>query len=520
MADLPPGSRFAGYRIEDVAGRGGMGIVYRATDLSLDRPVALKFIAAELVSDPDFRRRFTAESRSAASLDHPNVVPIYHAGEHNGALFLVMRFVEGDDLRSEIAESGPLQADRVVHVMAQIASALDAAHAAGLVHRDVKPANILVTHSDHAYLTDFGLTKRLRADGDQTETGRLLGTLDYVAPEQIRGEGVDARTDVYALGCVLYHALAGRVPFTMKEQEAKLWAHVSQPPPPLGPGLPEGFDEVIARAMAKEPSGRFDSAGALAAAASDAARKDARRPPGPTGRAAEPPTGREPPKAPVARPDDRPALLRHALLSPFSLAVLLGTLIAGALFSVPLIVVPVAFVVYGAAAAVIYFDDDVRREVLGGDAGEGRSAGRPTSPRIADLLEQARDKRAQIRDAIKRGNLPYAEVLDHVDGVLAVIQRTAGRAESLQEGLAELPRDAQEQVESELERYFGRMERVLGEFDTIRGQLTTAPLDRGADEQDELTTQVHHLRREAGAMADAVSAAYAEQAEMREAEDA
>src|SRR5262245_4906702 len=180
-----------------------MGVVYRAVDVELERTVALKLISAELSDDPAFRKRFQSECRIAASLEHPNVVTLFHAGEQDGQLYLAMKFVEGHDLRGEIAKRGRLAPRRVVHIVAQIASALDAAHGKGLVHRDVKPANILLASEDHAYLSDFGLTKRLLADSEDTVTENLLGTLDYVAPEQIRGQPVDPRTDVYALGCVL-----------------------------------------------------------------------------------------------------------------------------------------------------------------------------------------------------------------------------------------------------------------------------------------------------------------------------
>ena len=178
-----------------------MGVVYRATDLSLDRTVALKVLAEDVASDPDFRRRFVAESKLAASLDHPNVIPIYAAGEADGVLFIAMRFVDGEDLRTLLRAEGALEPGRAVKLIAQVASALDAAHAHGLVHRDVKPANVLVTPDDHVYLTDFGLSKRVAADADQTRTGLVLGTLDYIAPEQIRHEPIGPWTDVYSLGC-------------------------------------------------------------------------------------------------------------------------------------------------------------------------------------------------------------------------------------------------------------------------------------------------------------------------------
>ena len=247
---LDSGSSFAGYQIESVVGRGGMGVVYRATDLSLERPVALKLVAPELAEDELFRRRFLKEPRLAASLDHPNVVPIYEAGEHDGQLYLAMRFVDGSDMRTLLRREGGLPAERALDILAQVAGALDAAHRRGLVHRDVKPANVLVDEDGHAYLTDFGVTKQL--GGNTTETGQIVGTLDYVAPEQIRGEDVDARADGYALACVLYECLAGRPPFHRATEAETLWAHMQEPPPPL-PGHP-ALDRVMVKALAKDPA--------------------------------------------------------------------------------------------------------------------------------------------------------------------------------------------------------------------------------------------------------------------------
>ena len=258
---LDSGSSFAGYRIESVVGRGGMGVVYRATDLSLERPVALKLVAPELAEDELFRRRFLKEPRLAASLDHPNVVPIYEAGEHDGQLYLAMRFVEGSDMRTLLRREGGLPAERALDILAQVASALDAAHRRGLVHRDVKPANVLVDEDGHAYLTDFGVTKQL--GGNTTETGQIVGTLDYVAPEQIRGEDVDARADGYALACVLYECFAGRPPFHRATEAETLWAHMQEPPPPL-PGFP-ALDRVMAKALAKDPGDRYATCGELIA---------------------------------------------------------------------------------------------------------------------------------------------------------------------------------------------------------------------------------------------------------------
>jgi Protein kinase domain len=263
------GSVIAGHRIERLVGRGGMGVVYAAVDVALDRPVALKLIAPELAADPAFRRRFMAESKIAASIDHPNVVPIFGAGEHDGVLFLAMRFVAGDDLRTIVTRAGPLAPERAAAIVTQVAAALDAAHARGLVHRDVKPANVLVTGDDHCYLTDFGLVKDLAATTDATAAGEILGTLDYVAPERIQGGAVGAWTDVYALGCVLFFALTGTVVFPVDAPETKLWAHVSEPPPAvsaLRSGIPPALDAVVARALAKDPAERHESAPALAAA--------------------------------------------------------------------------------------------------------------------------------------------------------------------------------------------------------------------------------------------------------------
>ncbi len=276
MQDLAPGSEFAGHRIEEVAGRGGMGVVYRATQLALDRTVALKVIAPGLMEDAAMRRRFLVEVRTAASLDHPNVIPLLYAGESDGVAYLAMRYVAGDDLRTLVRREGPLDPARAARIVAQTGAALDAAHAAGLVHRDVKPANVLLGPGGHVYLTDFGLTKQARSLGTAhtTRTGHWVGTLDYVAPEQIRGERIDARADVYALGCVLFFALCGTVPFAREGDEARLWAHLHEAPPrpsAVVPSVPGGFDAVIARALAKAPDDRYPSAGDLGRAAAAAA---------------------------------------------------------------------------------------------------------------------------------------------------------------------------------------------------------------------------------------------------------
>jgi len=246
-----------------------MGVVYRATQLALDRTVALKLIAPELATNEAFRARLRRESTLLASLDHPNVITVYEAGEAQGALFMSMRYVEGLDLQSLIASDGPLAPERAARIVAQVAAGLDAAHAADLVHRDVKPANILIERrgdAEHAYLSDFGLTNAADASRAITQPGQWVGTLDYVAPEQIQSRDVDARADVYALGCVLFQALTGRVPYVRDSDAAKLYAHLNDPAPSardLRPELPVELDRVCARAMAKDPDERFRSAGEL-----------------------------------------------------------------------------------------------------------------------------------------------------------------------------------------------------------------------------------------------------------------
>ena len=245
MPLLEPGALVAGYQIESVVGRGGMGVVYRARELDLDRVVALKVIAPELLEAPAIRARFLREARAAASIEHPNVIPVHAAGERDGVAYLVMRFVEGDDLRTLVRRDGPPSPGRAAEVVGDIGEALDAIHRAGLVHRDVKPANVLVDRRGHVYVTDFGLAKQVLSQAGSTATasGQWVGTLDYIAPEQIRGGAVDARADVYALGGLLHFVLTGRVPFERDADEAKLWAQLSDPPPVPSehrPELPRG----------------------------------------------------------------------------------------------------------------------------------------------------------------------------------------------------------------------------------------------------------------------------------------
>jgi len=270
--DRHVGEVINGYRVEDVRGRGGMGVVYRARQLRPNRVVALKVIAPALADDPEFRRRFEAESEAAASIEHPNVIPIYEVNDSAGLLYVVMRYVDGLDLR-ELIEIG-LSPRRAVDIASQVAAALDAAHRRGLVHRDVKPGNVLVSDPDHVYLADFGLTKRMDSESRATKTGGLVGTIDYVAPEQVAGERIDGRADVYALGCMLFHALTGRVPYPRDSDLAKIYAHLNERVPSIlevQPNLPSDLDAVMRRGMAKAPDDRYPSAGDLARAAQAAA---------------------------------------------------------------------------------------------------------------------------------------------------------------------------------------------------------------------------------------------------------
>ncbi len=276
MADLQVGSEFAGCRIEAVAGRGGMGVIYRATDLSLGRPVAVKLIAAEYAANREFRERFSREARLTAAIDHPNVIPVYAAGEEDDRLYLVMRYVSGTDLHHLLATAGRLEPTRAAAIITQVAAGLDAAHAAGLVHRDVKPANVLITGeagSEHVYLSDFGITRLEDSETHITDSGEWVGTVDYMAPEHLEAHRTDARSDVYSLGGVLYTALTGAPPFRRGSTAATILAHLKdQPPlPSLTTGVPAAFDAVVARGMAKSPADRFASAGDLAIAALAAA---------------------------------------------------------------------------------------------------------------------------------------------------------------------------------------------------------------------------------------------------------
>ena len=269
------GTELAGYRIESLLGWGGMSVVYMAEDLRLKRRVALKLLAAGLVEDASFRDRFLRESELAASIDHPNIIPIYEAGTTADLLFIAMRYVEGRDLKARL-QRGRLDPADAIGILAQVASALDAAHARGLVHRDVKPSNVLLDTaarpdgSDHVYLADFGLTKRVSEEAGIGDDGYLMGTIDYVAPEQIAGDEIDGRADVYSLGCVFYECLVGQPPFRNESDLAVVFAHLereSPAPSALRPELPGALDGAIARALAKEPDQRYPSCREFARAA-------------------------------------------------------------------------------------------------------------------------------------------------------------------------------------------------------------------------------------------------------------
>jgi predicted Ser/Thr protein kinase len=267
---LERGAELGGYRIEQQIGSGGMGIVYRVTNVALGRVYALKVLAPELAEDEQFRLRFQREMRIAASIDHANVVGIHYAGEQDGYLFLAMDYVHGEDLRRLLLRDGAVDPSRAVEILTQVAFALDAAHAKGLVHRDIKPGNMLLTVRDgeeRVYLTDFGLAKRSSTLAELTVAGSVVGTADYMAPEQVSGEPADARSDIYALGCVFFQMLTGKVPYERDTTLATMFAHVNDPPPVLEPPLVEQYPEfspVVQKAMAKKPDERYLSAGDLA----------------------------------------------------------------------------------------------------------------------------------------------------------------------------------------------------------------------------------------------------------------
>ena len=275
LGDVGVGSQVASYRLDEQIGWGGMAVVYRALDVRLDRWVALKILAPEIASDGSFRQRFISESRAAAAVDHPHIIPVFEAGEARGVLFIAMRYVGGGDVRTLFRRLGPLDAARVTSIVTQVAAALDASHSIGLVHRDVKPANMLLGtvggggRPDHVYLADFGLSKQALSTAGLTLTGQFVGTLDYMAPEQIEARPVDGRADLYALACAAFEMLSGALPFRRDQDLGRVFAQLSQAPPALTarrPDLPPAVDQVLARALAKSPGDRQGSCLEFAAA--------------------------------------------------------------------------------------------------------------------------------------------------------------------------------------------------------------------------------------------------------------
>jgi hypothetical protein len=523
--DAVIGSVLAGHRLDEVAGQGGMGVVYRATDLALDRQVAVKLIAPALAGDPAFRRRFVSESKVAASLDHPNVIPIHHAGEQDGVLFQVMRYVEGEDLRAMLRREGRLEPELAAPIVTEVAAALDAAHARGLVHRDVKPANVLLDAGRHVYLTDFGLSTRLDGPADEGRPGQLLGTVHYISPEQIRDEGVDARTDVYALGAMLFHMLTGRVPFPADTDEARLWAHLSEPPPApsgAGGGIPAAFDAVVARAMSKDPAHRYATAGELARAAREAVGA----PPAP------------PPPPPV---DERRAVVGRALVDPLALGAAATIVVAGLIFGGLALAVALALAVYGAGVLRAYLDDDVREAVRARvEPIRAIPATSGMSEEIQLLLRQARQTRQRVHDAIEEAGLPYTEVATEVDRLVTTMHEVAERAQRLHDGLRDArPEDVaariervkaendpekdelvkalgdqlavQRRMEGQLGHFYTEMDRMLIELDTVRGNLISVSAATSRDNQQQVAGEVRELRDDMGAVAKGIAEASADQ---------
>jgi tRNA A-37 threonylcarbamoyl transferase component Bud32 len=348
-SDARLGSTLGDYTIESVIGRGGMSVVYLARHTRLERHVALKVMAEELSENEGFRTRFVREAKMAANLEHPNIVPVYDAGEIGGVLYLAMRVIRGTDLRRVINEGGPMDPERVLTISGQVASALDAAHRAGLVHRDVKPGNILLAidgDEEHAFLTDFGLTKHVSSKSGLTKTGTFLGTVDYVAPEQIRGSEVDGRTDEYSLGCVVYECLTGDVPFTKDQDVATLFAHVEDERPRVSsarPDLPDALSDAVARAMSKDKEQRFETCQGFVRAARTALAQAATvpnptivaTPPVPSGPATPPPETVPPaPPGPSAAPTPTPPGRRRRWL-PMA-AVVAAVAIAGTVGAIAL----------------------------------------------------------------------------------------------------------------------------------------------------------------------------------------
>lgn len=396
--DLSPGERFGRYRIEAHVASGGMGVVYWATDTELQRRVALKLIAPEWAQDEGLRERFKHESRLVAALDHPNVIPVHDAGERDGLLYIAMRFVEGTDLRGLIDDRGALDPHLAARIVFRLASALDAAHAAGLVHRDVKPANVLLAGGpgeEHPYLTDFGLAKRLDADSGLTHGGQWLGTVDYVAPEQLTGQPVDHRTDVYSLAVLLFEALTGEVPFRGDSGPAKMTAKLHEGPPSLlerAPSLPPALEDVVQRGMATAPEARYQSAGELGRALLAAVGPSATPGPQPT---IVPATAPPPPAAPAVQP---PAASAPAPSTPGTWNRRAVLLAAAAIVAATVGVLAIAGVFSGA-------DNPTR---------QGSTPSGPTTPAPSGLPSTA-----EAEDVVKRFGDAYGA--ENLDAVMATL---------------------------------------------------------------------------------------------------
>jgi serine/threonine-protein kinase len=412
VSELVLDSTFAGCRIEGVAGRGGMGVVYRATQLPLGRTVAIKVVAPERAADAVFHARFERETRLAAAIDHPNVIPVYEAGESDGRLYLVMRWVDGGDLQRLISTRGRLEPASAAAIVAQVGSGLEAAHDAGLVHRDVKPANVLIAGEPgpgHVYLTDFGLTLNAESATRVTSTGDLLGTVDYMAPEQLEGEQVSPRTDVYALGCVLYAALTGRPPFKRETYPATMLAHLSAPPPRPSEagGVPAAFDAVIERALAKRPEDRYPSARALVDAVSSAA-------------GAAPPAAAPRPEPPADRTGDAPTA--HLTAGTVALPAEPTARISRS----RRLRVPIALAATGAAAAAAAIGAVL---ALAGDDGDGGGALSAAEVRVAAdrfATAYAKEDVTALRDVLTR-DVARVTPADSQRGRAAVLREYRGQ---------------------------------------------------------------------------------------------
>src|SRR3954464_5428307 len=294
--EISAGTEIGGYRIVNLLGQGGMGVVYLADNVHNGQRVALKLLPPDLARSSGFRERFSREASYASSLRHPNVLEVYDAGEQDGVLYIAMQYVEGQDLKALLSREGRLDARRTVGILGQVASALDAAHSTGLMHRDIKPGNVMIAagQPEHCYLTDFGLSKNPSSDSIAlTAQGEFVGTIDYTAPELVLGKQADSRLDVYSLGCLIYECLAGQPPFPKERDVEVLYAHIQDPPPRVSaarPDLPPALDDVVAKAMAKKPDDRFPTCSAFI----DAARLIVGEPP-----SAPPPPPPPPPGVPV-----------------------------------------------------------------------------------------------------------------------------------------------------------------------------------------------------------------------------